>query len=67
MMNDTLDVQETAITLGVKPATIRAWVLRRKLPYFKSGRLVRFKREWIEDFINRNTIPARVSAEGARQ
>jgi excisionase family DNA binding protein len=59
MKSETMNIQETAELLGVKPATIRAWCLRRKLPYFKSGRCVRFKREWIELYIEQNTtLPA---------
>jgi excisionase family DNA binding protein len=59
MQIETLNIQETAELLGVKPATIRAWCLRRKLRYFKSGRCVRFRREWLEEFIERNTaLPA---------
>jgi excisionase family DNA binding protein len=55
MKNEALNIQDAAELLGVKPATIRAWCLRRKLRYFKSGRCVRFKREWLEEFIERNT------------
>lgn len=54
-----MNIQEAAELLGVKPATIRAWCLRRKLRYFKSGRCVRFRREWLEEFIERNTTVER--------
>jgi len=57
MEEKTLDIRGAAELLGVKAATIRAWCLRRKLRYFKSGRCVRFRREWLEEFIERNTVP----------
>jgi excisionase family DNA binding protein len=57
MPGEPLDIKGAAEMLGVKPSTIRAWCLRRKLRYFKSGRCVRFRREWLEEFINQNTTP----------
>jgi excisionase family DNA binding protein len=54
-----LNVQETAERLGIKPATVRAWLLRRKLPCVHVGRAVRIPADAIADFIERNTIPAR--------
>jgi excisionase family DNA binding protein len=63
-MQRLLSVQETAEQLGLKPATIRAWLLRRKnLPFVRCGRAVRIPAEAVTDFIERNTIPAR---EGRR-
>ena len=59
MKDETMNINEAAELLGVKPATIRAWCLRRKLRYFKSGRCVRFRREWLEEFIERNTTVER--------
>jgi excisionase family DNA binding protein len=58
-MQQLLSVQETAARLGLKPATIRAWLLRRKLPRVNCGRAVRIPAEAIAEFIERNTIPAR--------
>jgi excisionase family DNA binding protein len=54
-----LSVTEAADALGVKPSTIRAWLLRRKLPRVNCGRAVRIPAEAISQFIERNTIPAR--------
>jgi excisionase family DNA binding protein len=58
-MRNLLTVTETAETLNVKPATIRAWLLRRKLPRVNCGRAVRIPAEAIVQFIERNTIPAK--------
>jgi len=54
-----LSVREAAQALAIKPATIRAWLLRRKLPRVNCGRAVRIPAEAIAQFIERNTVPAR--------
>lgn len=59
MGNKLLTVREAAEALGLKPATIRAWILRRKLLYVRCGRAIRIPAEAVEEFIARNTIPAR--------
>jgi excisionase family DNA binding protein len=60
MEGKLLRVVEAATALGLKPATIRAWILRRKLPYVRCGRAVRVPERAIEEFISRNTVPAKV-------
>lgn len=55
-----LTVQEAAEYLGIKPATIRAWILRReKIEIVKVGRLVRITEASIQKLIDDNTIPPR--------
>lgn len=54
-----LSVVETANILGLKPATVRAWLSRRKLPRVNCGRAVRIPAEAVEQFIERNTVPAK--------
>lgn len=52
-----LSVQEAAARLGVKPATIRSWILRRiHLEIVKVGRCVRITERSIDQFIERNTV-----------
>jgi excisionase family DNA binding protein len=58
-MHKLLSVAEAAEALALKPATIRAWLLKRKLPRVNCGRAVRIPADAIEQFINRNTIPAK--------
>lgn len=58
-MNRLLSIKEASELLGLKPATVRAWLLRRKLPRVNVGRAVRIPAEAIAQFIERNTIPAR--------
>jgi excisionase family DNA binding protein len=58
-MTKLLSVKEAGELLALKPATIRAWLLRRKLPRVNCGRAVRIPAQAIAEFIERNTIPAR--------
>lgn len=58
--NELFRVEEAAEFLNVKPSTIRAWLLRRKLPAVKVGaRCVRIPRRALEQLVNENTVPAR--------
>jgi len=55
-----LRIPEAAEMLGVKPATIRSWVLRREIPYVKlTARAVRIRRSDVQAFIDKNLVPAR--------
>jgi len=63
-MAQLLTVKQAAEVLGLKVATIRAWLLRRKLPRVNCGRAVRIPAEAIQKFIDENTIPAREERHG---
>jgi excisionase family DNA binding protein len=58
-MSKLLSIKEASELLALKPATIRAWLLRRKLPRVNCGRAVRIPAEAVERFIQENTIPAK--------
>ena len=59
MSGTMLNVDEAAQLLGLKSATVRAWILRRKIDYVRVGRAVRIPAEAVKKFIERNTVPAR--------
>lgn len=44
--------------LGISPRTLAVWacVKRYELPYVKIGRLVKYRRSVLDDFIERRTI-----------
>jgi excisionase family DNA binding protein len=48
MLTKLFTVQETAEALHIKPATVRAMLLQRRLSYFKVGRAVRISAEEVE-------------------
>jgi excisionase family DNA binding protein len=58
-MTKLLSILEASEMLAVKPATIRAWLAKRKLPRVNCGRAVRIPAEAIAQFIERNTVPGR--------
>jgi len=57
-----LNVAQVADRLGVKPATIRLWISKRKLAHVKLSRAVRIPEAEVERLIRENTIPARENA-----
>jgi excisionase family DNA binding protein len=59
-----LTVKEAALLLGIKECTVRLWLAQRKLSFVRCGRAVRIPKREIKDFIERNTIPARVPRNG---
>ena len=50
--------EETAEALRIKPATVRAWVLRRKINSYRVGRAVRIGAEEIEQVLRNGLRPA---------
>ena len=52
------DEKETAAYLGIEPQTLCAWrsTARFALPYIKVGRLVRYRPEDVEAFIESRTF-----------
>jgi excisionase family DNA binding protein len=52
------DEEETAAYLNVEPRTLTAWrtTKRYNLPYIKCGRLVRYRPEDVERFLESRTV-----------
>ena len=55
---DLLNRQEAAKYLRISPRTLAVWacVKRYELPYVKMGRLVKYRRSVLDDFIESRTI-----------
>lgn len=51
MNNVYLNVFDLALYLSVKESTVRKWVLLRKIPFVKIGKLVRFKKTEIDSWL----------------
>ncbi len=60
---ELLTIAEASAILRLRPSTLRAWVLRRKVPYVKVGRLVRIRRADVEALITASLVAARPAAE----
>ena len=58
MASDLLTVPEAADVLGVRPVTVRAWVLQRRIPFVKLSKCVRLRRVDLEKYISDRVVPA---------
>ncbi len=63
--SELLTIAEASAMLRLRPSTLRAWVLRRKLPYCKVGRLVRIRRADVDALIAASLVPAVQKGAGA--
>jgi excisionase family DNA binding protein len=62
--NRLLTLREAAERTGHRESTWRAWVLLRKVPYYKVGRSVRIAERDLEKLIEGALIPAREERHG---
>lgn len=46
-----ISVEEVAAYLGVKRDTIYKWINRRKMPAHKAGRLWKFRKEEVDEWV----------------
>ena len=65
-MTDTglLTVVEAADTLRLKPSTIRAWILHRKIAHVKLGGRVFLRQSDCEALVAASVVPARQDRNG---
>ena len=66
-MNNLLTMDEAAKYLGISKLTLYGWVSARKLSYVKIGRLVKFKQDQLDAWIDQHTIKARRDSHGTDQ
>ena len=59
MSGRLLTVKEASNLLALREGTVRLWLGQRRLPFVRCGRAIRIPSEAVEEFIQRNTIPAR--------
>jgi excisionase family DNA binding protein len=51
-MEQHWSTKELAKKLEVKESTVRSWVFKKEIPYVKIGRLVRFRKSAILDWLS---------------
>jgi excisionase family DNA binding protein len=56
-LKGTLGNDEASAFLGCTPGTLRVGVAKRRVPFVKIGRLTRFLREDLEDFVRSRRVP----------
>ncbi len=59
-----LTIREAAQRTGHRESTYRAWVLGRKVPFYKVGRSVRIAEADLEALIEKSRVPAQEKANG---
>jgi excisionase family DNA binding protein len=55
--SDLMTVQEGSEFLRLKPSTLRSWILKRRIPYVKLGRVF-FRRSDLEKLIAESVVEA---------
>lgn len=53
---ELLGTEETAEYLGISKNTLYEWIIQKKIPHFKVGRLVKFKREDLESWLKKKKM-----------
>ena len=56
MNNTLLNVQEAASYLRISVSTLYRWVHQKKIKHVKIGSRVLFSQEYLDEFINNNTM-----------
>ena len=54
--SEILTVEELAEALKVNARTIQRIVHRKEIPAIRVGRQWRFRREWVDEWLHRNTV-----------
>jgi len=58
MGTGTMSNNEAAAYLGCTPDTLRVWTSRRRVPFVKVGRLTRFLRADLDDYLQEHRVSA---------
>ena len=62
-MSRLLTMDEASEYLGISKLTLYGWVSARKLGFVKVGRLVKFKQQDLEKWIDQHTVKARIETQ----
>ena len=55
-----MTVEEVAAYLTVSPGTVRNWVSQEYIPFARRGRVVRFHRNRIDEWLSRGSCKGRI-------
>jgi len=59
-----LTLRECSERTGHRESTWRAWVLHRRVPFYRVGRSVRVSERDLEELIEKGRVPAREARNG---
>lgn len=62
-MSRLLTIDEASEYLGISKLTLYGWVSARKLGFVKVGRLVKFKQQDLDKWIDQHTVKARTETQ----
>ena len=62
-MSRLLTMDEASEYLGISKLTLYGWVSARKLGFVKVGRLVKFKQQDLDKWIDQHTVKPRVETQ----
>jgi excisionase family DNA binding protein len=48
--------EELAVEINIKASTISQWVMQKRIPYIKIGKLVRFEKEKVMEWIEQKRV-----------
>lgn len=51
-----IDFQEVCTLLKLKPTHLRSLIFKKVIPYIKIGRLIRFEKNALQEFLKQNSI-----------
>ena len=54
--NGVMDVRAAAEYIGCTPGTLRTWTSKRKVPFIKVGRNVRFRRKDLDQWLDERVV-----------
>lgn len=57
MTEGTWGNDQAAAYLGCTPDTLRVWVSKRRVPHLKIGRLTRFLKQDLDEFLEQRRVP----------
>ena len=55
-LNECVSIKTLSSLLEIPERTIRTWVYKRKIPYYKIGKLVRFDIRQVRDWYGRSAV-----------
>ncbi len=62
-MRKLLTMDEASEYLGISKLTLYGWVSARKVAFVKVGRLVKFRQDQLDRWIDQHTVKARLATE----